>query len=307
MKKHLPVISLILMAVVGFSLLLYPIVSRYINSFNQSKSVAHYAEAITKYDKNTLSYIKSTVNEYNDKLKKDQHSFISGKPVSEEYKSILSMDKDGMMGYISIDKIGAQMPIYHGTSEDVLSNGIGHLEGSSLPMGGTGTHCVLTGHRGVPGAELFTNLDKLEVGDIFTITVLDEVLTYEVIKISIVDPTDDTQLMINKNADYTTLFTCTPYAVNTHRLLILGSRIKTETSAHKITADAVMVDSNIVALSIGIPIIILLIAVIIIKNIIAKYLRKRHKGIKHACWFFFTAITNTSLITLSFSFFIATV
>lgn len=270
MKKYLPVIILILMAIVGFSLLLYPVVSSYINSFHQSQSVAHYAEATSKINKNTLSSLKSNANEYNKKIAKSQQVFISGDPTSEEYKSLLNIDEEGMIGYIVIDKIGAQMPIYHGTAETVLSNGIGHLEGSSLPLGGSGTHCVLTGHRGVPSSELFTNLDKVEIGDVFTITVLDEILTYEVDKISIVEPDDDTQLMINENEDYVTLFTCTPYAVNTHRLLVRGTRIETKSSSHSITADAVMVDSNLVAVFIAIPLILLFVATIIIKKIVIR-------------------------------------
>lgn len=274
MKKHLPVIILILMAIVGFSLLLYPTVSSYINSFHQSQSVAHYAEATSKIDKTTLSSLKSSANKYNKKLQDSVQSFISGDPVDDEYKSLLSMDEEGMIGYIVIDKIGAQMPVYHGTAETVLSNGIGHLEGSSLPLGGIGTHCVLTGHRGVPSSELFTNLDKVEVGDVFTITVLDETLTYEVDKISIVEPDDDSQLMINENEDYVTLFTCTPYAVNTHRLLVRGTRIETKSSTHSITADAVIVDSNIVAVFIAIPIILLFVTVILIKRIVIKFLNK---------------------------------
>lgn len=274
MKKHLPVIILILMAIVGFSLLLYPVVSSYINSFHQSQSVAHYAEATSKIDKNTLSNLKSNANKYNKEIADRRQAFISGDPIDKEYKSLLNMDDEGMIGYIVIDKIGAQMPIYHGTAESVLSNGIGHLEGSSLPLGGIGTHCVLTGHRGVPSSELFTNLDKVEIGDLFTITVLDEVLTYEVDHISIVEPNDDTQLVINENEDLVTLFTCTPYAVNTHRLLVRGTRIETKSSAHSITADAVLVDSNIVAVFIAIPIILIFVATILIKKIIVRLCNK---------------------------------
>lgn len=274
MKKHLQIIILLIVAIVGFSLLLYPIVGKYINSFHQSQSVAQYSEATSKIDKNTLSNIKSNTKNYNKKLAKSRQVFINGEPKSDEYTSLLNVDDEGMMGYIEIDKIGMPMPIYHGTSDKVLSNGIGHLEGSSLPLGEIGTHCVLTGHRGVPSSELFTNLDKVELGDLFTITVLDEVLVYEVDKISIVEPDDDSQLKINQNEDYVTLFTCTPYAVNTHRLLVRGTRIETKSFAHTVTAEAIMVDSNLVAVCIAVPIIAALVLGIVVNKIIT---RRRYK------------------------------
>lgn len=272
MKKHLPVIILISIAFVGLALLLYPTISSYINSLHQSQSVAHYAEITENLGNEEIDRIKQEAKSYNISLKNSRQELITGEPVSEAYKSVLNIDENSMMGYIAIDKIGVQIGVYHGTSDTVLSNGIGHLEGSSLPLGGQGTHCVLTGHRGVPSSELFTNLDKLDVGDTFTLSVLDEVLTYEVDKISIVAPDDDSMLSIDETEDYVTLLTCTPYAVNTHRLLVRGTRIETASDkpARTITADAVMVDSNIVALFIAIPIVAIFILFIFIKGIIKK-------------------------------------
>lgn len=272
MKKRIPIIIIIVIAVVGLSMLLFPTVSSYFNSLNQSRSVAHYAEIAEGMDNEQLDDIKTAVDNYNMTLLHSRHELINGEPVGNAYKSLMNIDDDGMIGYLSINRIGLQLPIYHGTSESVLSNGIGHMEGSSLPLGGTGTHCVLTGHRGVPNSELFTNLDKLDIGDIFTITVLDEVLTYEVDKISIVSPDDDSLLSIDENGDFVTLLTCTPYTVNTHRLLVRGTRIENNTSATalRVTADAVKVDPNIVALFIMLPMIAVLVFVIIIKGVISK-------------------------------------
>lgn len=275
MKKHLHIIILILVAFVGLSLLLYPTVSNYINSLHQSEVVAHYKEATDELDNSEIEKIKSDAEKYNLKLLNSKQRFISGDSVGETYKSLLNFSDNGMMGYISIDKLGVQFPIYHGTSETILSNGIGHLEGSSLPVGGENTHCVLTGHRGVASSELFTNLDKIDAGDEFTLTVLDNVLTYKVDKISIVEPTDDSMLFVEDGEDYVTLMTCTPYAVNTHRLLVRGVRTETDTqSSYNITPDAVLVDSNLVAIFVSLPMIIIFVTWIFLKGIVEKRVYK---------------------------------
>lgn len=275
MKKHLHIIILILVAFVGLSLLLYPTVSNYINSLHQSEAVAHYKEATDELDNSEIEKIKSDAEKYNLKLLNSKQRFISGDSVGETYKSLLNFSDNGMMGYISIDKLGVQFPIYHGTSETILSNGIGHLEGSSLPVGGENTHCVLTGHRGVASSELFTNLDKIDAGDEFTLTVLDNVLTYKVDKISIVEPTDDSMLFVEDGEDYVTLMTCTPYAVNTHRLLVRGVRTETDTqSSYNITPDAVLVDSNLVAIFVSLPMIIIFVTWIFLKGIVEKRVYK---------------------------------
>lgn len=277
-KKKLPTIILLIILVIGFSLLLYPSVSNYINSIHQTQSVADYGNSVSQMDNNSVTEMKEEVKSYNKSLSLNRQDFINGESVGEKYKSLLNIDGSGMMGYITIDKIGLQLPIYHGTSESVLSNGVGHLEGSSLPLGGNGTHCVLTGHRGVPTSELFSDLDDLDIGDIFTITILDEVLAYEVDKISIVAPDDDTKLYVDKNRDYVTLLTCTPYAVNSHRLLVRGKRVENNSSVHTITAEAVMMDSNLVALFIALPVLAVFILIVAVRYLVSAHKMKRIKS-----------------------------
>lgn len=275
LKKRLPTIILLIILVIGLSLLLYPSVSNYIYSIHQTQSVADYCNSVLQVDNSGIVRLKEEIKSYNKSLSRNRQDFINGEPVGEKYKSLLNIDGSGMIGYITIDKIGVQLPIFHGTSESVLSNGVGHLEGSSLPFGGNGTHCVLTGHRGVPASELFSNLDDLDKGDIFTITVLDEMLVYEVDKISIVAPDDDSQLYISDNHDYVTLLTCTPYAVNTHRLLVRGKRVADISSSVRVIAEAVMVDSNLVALFIALPILLLFILIVAVRYAVSAYKRKR--------------------------------
>lgn len=280
LKKSLPTIILLLILVIGLSLLLYPSVSNYIYSIHQTQSVADYCNSVLQVDNSGIVRLKEEIKSYNKSLSRNRQDFINGEPVGEKYKSLLNIDGSGMIGYITIDKIGVQLPIFHGTSESVLSNGVGHLEGSSLPFGGNGTHCVLTGHRGVPISELFSNLDDLDIGDIFTITVLDEVLTYEVDKISIVAPDDDSQLYIDDNQDYVTLLTCTPYAVNSHRLLVKGKRITNNSSEHTIIAEAVFIDSNLVAIFIALPILAVFILIVAIRYFASVYKIRRIKSLK---------------------------
>ena len=178
----------------------------------------------------------------------------------KDYESQLNIDGNGIMGYIEIDKIGVSLPIYHGTSDAVLQVAIGHLDWTSLPIGGEGSHCVLSGHRGLPSAKLFTNLDKLEVGDTFVMRVLDEMYTYEVDRILIVLPQDTDALRIVKGMDYCTLVTCTPYGINTHRLLVRGHRTENAATVRdiKVTSDATRIDPLIIAPMIAVPILILL-------------------------------------------------
>ena len=172
-----------------------------------------------------------------------------------------------MMGYLTIDKIKVELPIYHSVSETVLNSSVGHLEGSSLPIGGKGTHSVLSAHRGLPSAKLFTELDKLEIGDTFKITILDEVLVYKVDKISIVKPNDRKELRIDKDNDYVMLLTCTPYGINTHRLLVRGVRVQGENKKDYITTEGFKVNKLIVMPIIALPIIALLLIVILIKPV----------------------------------------
>ena len=176
------------------------------------------------------------------------------------YESTLDVTGTGIMGYITIEKIGVELPIYHGTSDAVLQVAAGHLEGTSLPVGGASTHAVISAHRGLPSAKLFTNLDQLEVGDTFTITVLDRTLTYEVDNISIVLPTETDSLKVSEGKDYVTLMTCTPYGINTHRLLVRGRRITTPDKLKhiRVTSDAIKIEPILTAPIMALPLLLVL-------------------------------------------------
>lgn len=264
MKKHYPTIILIAVFLVGLSVLLYPSVSNYYNSFHQSRAVASYDAKMGKLtDTDTASYLQSAEAYNKALLQKGVSSFTFTDAEEEEYNNLLNVDGNGMMGYLTIKKLGFQLPIYHSTSESVLAAAIGHLTGSSLPVGGTGTHCVLSGHRGLPSARLLTDLDQMEVGDTFTLTVLHETLTYEVDQILIVDPDNVTALAIDPNKDYCTLVTCTPYGINTQRLLVRGYRVKTPRDTY-VAADAVRIDPLIVAPVIAAPILLVLLICLLV-------------------------------------------
>ena len=197
---------------------------------------------------------------YNETLPDKADRFNMSEEELEEYQTYLSVSGTNVIGYIEIDKIGCYLPIYHGTDESVLQVGVGHLEGSSLPVGGPGTHCVISGHRGLPSAKLFTDLDQMEVGDTFVLYVLDETLTYEVDQIRIVEPTEMSELAIVEGEDYCTLVTCTPYGINTHRLLVRGHRIENEEEAAvvRVPADAMQIEPVTVAPLVAVPLLILL-------------------------------------------------
>lgn len=258
MKKHRSTIILLAVFLVGLSVLLYPSVSNYYNSFHQSRAVASYDADMSKLTDTDVSSYLQAAEAYNKKLlKKGVSSFTLTDAEKEEYNSLLNVDGNGMMGYLTVKKLGIQLPIYHGTSESVLAAGIGHLTGSSLPVGGRGTHCVISGHRGLPSAKLLTDLDQIEVGDTFTLTVLHKVLTYEVDQILIVEPKDVTALAIDPDKDYCTLLTCTPYGINTQRLLVRGCRVETSKEVY-VAADAVRIDPLMVAPVFAVPILMVL-------------------------------------------------
>lgn len=264
MKKHITTILLILVFIIGLSLLLYPTISDYWNSLHQSKAIASYVEQIENLDEIEYEKMLAAANEYN----KNNNHEDDFKLTSEEkttYDSLLNPGDLGIMGYIEIDSIGVSLPIYHGTEESVLQKSIGHLEWSSLPVGGEGTHCVLSGHRGLPSARLFTDLDKMQEGDIFVIRVLNEVYTYEVEDIYIVEPEDFFYLKAEEGKDLCTLVTCTPYGVNSHRLLVRGKRIENvedlDPLTH-VTADAMQIKPIIIAPIIAIPILLVFLLVI---------------------------------------------
>ena len=230
MKKKSSFVTAILIAALlaGALLLLYPTVSDYWNSFHQSRAIASYAEQVADLDDNTYDQIWADARAYNETLDNSTSRFVMTEEQKKIYEALLNIADNGVMGYIEIPKIKCNLPIYHGTDEAVLQIAIGHVQGSSLPAGGESTHCVLSGHRGLPSAKLFTNLDKLGEGDLFMMRVLNEVLTYEVDQIRIVEPDQIDDLHIVDGMDYCTLVTCTPYGVNSHRLLVRGHRVEAE-------------------------------------------------------------------------------
>lgn len=266
MKKRKTTIIMVLFFFMGLLILLYPAISDFYNQKVQSKSIVDYEALLEKIDDNNYDEIFNKADLYNQKLRNLSNQFINYKSL-KNYKKILNIDNKGMMGYISIDKIKVELPIYHGTSEEVLNKAVGHIEGSSLPVGGIGTHSVLSAHRGLPSSMLFTNLDKLEIGDTFTITTLNRTLTYEVDKITIVSPKEVNSLKIDKNADYVTLVTCTPYGINTHRLLVRGKRIENAKKKKFVTTEAFKISTMIVTPIVSIPIIFTLLLVIMFKPV----------------------------------------
>lgn len=220
------VVTLVLLA--GLSLILYPTVSDYFNSLTFKREITSYRHTVKKLNSSERKLMLTGAMDYNARLiNRTQTIRALNDRQRKTYNSLLSLSKSGMMGYIKIDKIHLDLPIFHGTDESVLHSGIGHLEGSSLPVGGIGTHTVLTGHTGLPSMKLFSNIDQLVEGDTFTLHILDEVLTYEVCDISVVLPEEISSLSIEPDKDICTLMTCTPYGINTHRLLVRGMRVET--------------------------------------------------------------------------------
>lgn len=258
-QNRLSTLILLLILLVGISVMLYPTVSDWWNSRVQSYAIANYDTAVEEIDDNKYDEIMAQAEDYNARLAQVYAPFSNPEAVSG-YEDTLNISGTGIMGYITIPSIQVQLPIYHGTSEEVLNVAAGHLQGSSLPVGGTNTHCVISAHRGLPSARLFTDLDQLNVGDTFTITVLDEILTYEVEKILIVEPQEIDKLAIIEGGDYVTLMTCTPYGINSHRLLIRSHRIETVYPHNvKVAADAVQVDPMLVVPALSAPLLIALI------------------------------------------------
>lgn len=257
-------IILIIVFIAGLFLLLYPSVSDYWNSFHQSRAIASYVDAVNNLKEEEYDRIWNEAIKYNSSLSSGLHIHDFTDEETRQYECLLNIERNGIMGYIEIPKIRVYLPIYHGTAESVLQVAIGHIEGTSLPVGGEGSHCVISGHRGLPTAKLFTNLDQLQEGDYFTITVLKEVLTYEVDQIRIVEPDDLDDLAIEAGQDYCTLVTCTPYGVNSHRLLIRGHRTENHDDLAGAASDALQFDPILVAPMIAAPLLILLMAFVLI-------------------------------------------
>ena len=259
-KKNWSNIILIVVFFVGLSVLLYPTVSDYWNSLHQSRAIATYSDAVEEMDTSDYERMWAEADAYNEKLYESGLGLGLAEDEKEEYESILDVSGTGIMSYIEIPSIKCSLPIYHGTDEAVLQIAVGHIEGSSLPVGGVNTHCVRSGHRGLPSAKLFSDLDKLEEGDLFMIRTLDQTLTYEVDQIRIVLPEEIDDLKIVEGEDLCTLVTCTPYGINTHRLLVRGHRVANQEDAEniRVTAEAMQVDTRIVAAFVAVPILLVL-------------------------------------------------
>lgn len=271
MKKKSSTIALLLILLAGLSLLLYPSLSNYWNSFTQSRAIAGYAEKVAEIDNEEYERILQDAKAYNQRFVGSRSLWVLNDKEMEEYNEHLDVFGNGVMGYIDIPSINCTLPIYHGTSDSVLQVAVGHLDGSSLPVGGTGTHCVLSGHRGLPSAKLFTDLDQLREGDMFMLCILDEVFTYEVDKIRIVTPDDVSELTVEPDMDLCTLVTCTPYGVNSHRLLVRGQRTDNiKVSNARVTSDAVQIEPMIVAPCVAAPLLLFMLLYIIIKDIVIR-------------------------------------
>ena len=251
---------LILLLLAGLSLLLYPTVSDYWNTLHQSKAITVYADSVAEMDDSRLREMMSEAEQYNQSLLQRENQFALTAAQKDAYPRQLNVDQNGIMGYIEIPSIQCALPIYHGIDEAVLRVAVGHIEWTSLPTGGESTHTVLSGHRGLPSAKLFSELDKLREGDLFMIRVLDELFTYEVDQILIVEPREVDPLLIEEGKSYCTLVTCTPYGVNTHRMLVRGHRIENtkEVLKVRVTADAIQIEPMIVAIFVGVPMLLIL-------------------------------------------------
>lgn len=267
MKKHISSIILVSVLVVGLSLLLYPTISDQWNYYHQSQAIAGYEKAVDNMDKETYQKILDDARAYNKSLLSKADRLKLSEEEYEEYYRQLDLAGNGIMGHIEIPCIDVSLPIYHGTDETVLQVGVGHIEGTSLPIGGRSTHCVISGHRGLTSSKLFTDIDQMVEGDVFMLRVLGDLYTYQVDQIRIVLPGELNDLNIEEGEDYVTLVTCTPYGVNTHRLLVRGHRISNEEVEHLVSEDARQVPPLEVAFFVGVLLLILYIIIYkIIKN-----------------------------------------
>lgn len=266
MRKHKTVIFLTIGFLVGISILLYPAFSNYWNKKTQSRAIADYESVLEKLDENDYNVIFERAHAYNKALYETNYPLIDYKNVPG-YDDTLSVSNNDMIGYLKIDRIGVELPIYHGTSDDVLNKGVGHMKGSSLPVGGENTHCIMSAHRGLPSSKLFTDLDRIEKGDTFQIVVLDQVLTYQVDFIKVIEPSDVSNLQIIEGGDYCTLFTCTPYGINTHRLLVRGVRIETikEKPALYVANEAFRIEPLLVTPAVAAPMLFVLLIHLLVK------------------------------------------
>lgn len=281
MKKRIPEILLALALLVGLGLLLYPTLSDWWNGMHQTRAIATYQEAVRDNSAQVNQELWDAAIGYNRALAHGDDRFTLTDEQRLEYESLLDVTGTGIMGYVQIPKINVNLPIYHGTDETILQVAIGHIAGSSLPVGGEGTHTVLSGHRGLPSARLFTDIDQLESGDLFTLRVLDQTLTYQVDQIRTVLPDDLDDLSIDDGQDYCTLVTCTPYGVNTHRLLVRGHRVPNEAAA-EVSADAERIDPMVAAAVFSALVLGAVLIVGVVRNRLSARRERRSKGSRPA-------------------------
>ena len=271
-KRRVSISTIIMTAVlvIGLGIMAYPTFSDWWNSYHQSRVIQTYNAAVEETDQATLDAMLQAARDYNARLVSNPGRFTMTDEERAEYASLLNLTGDGVIGYINIPSIGVNLPLYHGVDETHLQVAVGHIEGSSLPVGGESTHSAVSAHRGLPRAKLFTDLDKMREGDIFTYTVLNQTITYEVDQIRIVEPNDMSDLVITEGADYSTLITCTPYGINTHRILVRGHRIENLSDRSTIPAGAVQIPGFIAVLAVAIPLLFVYLLGVLI------YLRLRH-------------------------------
>ena len=262
LKKNLPNIILALFFIVGLGIFLYPSISDFVNAWVQNKAISKYDNIVSELSFEEYEKMIKEAQEYNKTLIGKTLALNNENAKKTNYKELLSVDKTGIMGYLKIPKIEVKLPIYHTTEPAILQIGIGHLEGSSLPVGGETTHVVVSGHTGLPSSKLLTDLVELKVGDTFNIDVLNQVYTYEVDQILVVEPDETDALEIIDKRQYATIVTCTPYGVNSHRLLVRGF-LRDNTINADISSEAIVVDSSIIVPIIAIPLIIILFIVMI--------------------------------------------
>ena len=274
-KRHLVTLILTAVGLIGLGLILYPTFADWWNSMHQSRAVASYVDAVANLDQGQYDEIIEAAEAYNSRLAESGVKWTLSEEEIAEYESLLDITGSGIMGYIEIPMIDVMLPIYHGIDDNVLQTAIGHLPGTSLPVGGESSHCVVSGHRGLPSARLFTDIDRLIAGDTWTISVLGRVYTYEVDQIRVVEPTDLTNLQIQQGKDYCTLVTCTPYGINTHRLLVRGHRIENEQGDMSVIADGVQIEPIYVAPFLAIPMLIILFILLMIMT--SKSMRKKRE------------------------------
>ena len=279
MRRRLGNILLTLAFVVGIALLAYPSFSDWWNTFHQTRAIAGYTAKVANMDREDFDRMWAEAEAFNEYLSKKTNRFNLTQEELATYNSILDVTGTGIMGYIDIPSIKISLPIYHGTDESILQIAIGHIAGTSFPIGGEGTHAAVSGHRGLPSARLFTDIDKLQAGDKFLLQMLDRTLTYEVDQIRIVLPQELQDLEIDPYQDYVTLITCTPYGVNTHRLLVRGHRVDNDnTDATRITADAMRFEPVIVAPLVAAPILFVLLIILLVSTSKWNRQRKRHRS-----------------------------